>query len=210
MTLQTMRAKYRTAELLEGAATDPRQLLQQWIDEAVQAQVVEANAMTLSTVTPSGQPRARAVLLRRLDERGLVFFTNYDSDKAHELGAEAKACLSFLWTEVARQVRVEGLVTQVEAAESDEYFASRPRGHQIGAWASEQSRVIASRAVLEKRAADIEKRFAGLPIPRPPFWGGFRLTPGLFEFWQGRENRLHDRLRFTRDSGGWRIERLSP
>lgn len=202
-----MRAKYRSAELLEGEANDPIDLLTRWLNDAVSAQVVEPNAMILSTVHDR-QPRARAVLLRGLDDRGLAFFTNYDSDKAKELAADAYACCTFLWTEIARQVRVEGTVSRVADAESDAYFASRPRGHQVGAWASEQSRVITSRAVLEDRVAELEKRFDGKPVPRPPFWGGFRLTPTAFEFWQGRDNRLHDRLRFL--APDWRVERLSP
>jgi pyridoxamine 5'-phosphate oxidase len=166
--------------------------------------------MTLATVDAGGQPAARTVLLKSIDRRGLTFYTNLDSRKARELAANARAALLFWWPPHARQVRFEGKIEPVSDSEADAYFATRPRGSQIGAWASAQSRVIADRAALEAAEQEIEARFAGGPVPRPPFWGGYRLLPERVEFWQGRINRLHDRLRYTCRGKNWQIERLAP
>ena len=180
-----------------------------WYAEAQAAQIPDADAMTLATATAEGAPSARMVLLRGLDERGFVFFTNIDSRKARELSANPRAALLFFWGRLHRQVRIEGRVETVSALESDAYFRGRPRGSQLSAWASPQSQVIPNRAFLEER---VSQRTAQFPaeVPRPPFWGGFRVVPDTIEFWQGGENRLHDRLRYRRLDGGWLRERLAP
>ena len=173
---------------------------------------VAAATVVLATATPDGAPSARAVLLRGFDRRGFVFFTDHRSRKAAELAANPRAALVWLWAPAERQVRVEGTVGPqgLDPAESDAYFANRPRGHRLAAWASHQSSVISSRDVLEAQMARVTARFEGVDVPRPPHWGGYRLTPAAFEFWQGRPNRLHDRLRFRSDGGQWVQERLSP
>ena len=172
---------------------------------------MDLTAMTLATVDAEGQPSARVVLLKGVDERGFVFFTNYESRKGQELAGHPQAALVFYWGEHVRQVCVTGAVTKLTEAESDAYFKTRPRGSQLEAWASQQSSVVADRAALEARWREMEARFAGKDVPRPPFWGGFRLAPARIEFWQGRPNRLHDRFRYTRQPDKtWRIERLSP
>jgi pyridoxamine 5'-phosphate oxidase len=203
-----------TAEVLrEGdMAPDPIRQFQRWLDAAVAAKLAQPEAMTLATATPDGQPSARMVLLRGCDERGFVFFTNYDSRKGCELAANRHAALVFYWEPMDRQVRVEGSVEKTSAAESDAYFRGRPRDSCIGAWASPQSEVLASREVLIQRVHETEARFAGPdPVPRPPNWGGFRVVPGVVEFWQGKQGRLHDRLRYRRsEDGGWVLERLGP
>jgi pyridoxamine 5'-phosphate oxidase len=209
--LARMRQEYeerglRKADLL----ADPLEQFTRWFEEACRAPILEPNAMTLATVDADGQPAARTVLLKGIDRRGLTFYTNLDSRKARELAANAKAALLFWWPPHARQVRFEGAIEPVADAEADAYFAMRPRGSQIGAWASAQSSVIADRAALEAAEQEIAERFAGGPVPRPPFWGGYRLVPERVEFWQGRTNRLHDRLRYTRRGRGWQIERLAP
>jgi pyridoxamine 5'-phosphate oxidase len=196
----------RKADLLD----DPLAQFERWFDEARDAGLEEPNGMTLATVDATEQPSARTVLLKGVDRRGLTFFTNFDSRKARELAANPKAALLFWWPPQARQVRFEGTIEAVDDREADAYFASRPRGSQIGAWASAQSSVIADRAVLEAAEAEIAARFADAEVPRPPFWGGYRLMPDCVEFWQGRRDRLHDRLRFTRRTDGWTIERLAP
>ncbi len=208
--LAGMRREYearglRKADLLP----DPLEQFTRWFDEACRAPLLEPNAMTLATVDAAGQPAARTVLLKSID-RGLTFYTNLDSRKARELMSNARAALLFWWPPHARQVRFEGAIEPVVDTEADAYFATRPRGSQIGAWASAQSSVIADRAALEAAEREIEARFAGRPVPRPPFWGGYRLVPERVEYWQGRSNRLHDRLRYTRRGESWQIERLAP
>lgn len=182
----------------------------QWFDEALRAGVPEPNAMYLSTVGPDHRPSGRIVLLKDLDLSGFVFFTNYHSRKGHQLDAHPYAALTFFWVELERQVRIEGYIEKVAERESDEYFASRPRGSQLGAWVSSQSEVIAGREVLLEKQEFYEKQFEGREVPRPPHWGGYRLVPAYLEFWQGRPSRLHDRLAYTRQEGTWTLERLSP
>jgi pyridoxamine 5'-phosphate oxidase len=199
---------------LTKASVDPNPIRQfeQWSQEVRAAGVSEQDAisMTLATATRFGQPCARIVLLKSFDEEGFVFYTNYDSRKGTELEENARACLLFYWPALWRQVRIEGSVERVSAEESDQYFHSRPLGSKIGAWASEQSSNIENRGVLEKRFEEFELKFAG-NVPRPPHWGGYRVKPTVIEFWQGQDNRLHDRLRYTlQENGGWVIERLAP
>jgi pyridoxamine 5'-phosphate oxidase len=191
---------------------DPFRQFAAWYEDADVATGGKAAAMVVATATPDGRPSARVVLLRGLDASGFVFFTNYQSRKASELGANAHAAGLFYWHELDRQVRVEGPTTKIAPAESDAYFAQRPRGHQVGAWASPQSAPIADRAELQARFDEAEARFAGddRAVPRPDFWGGYRLAPETFEFWQHRDDRLHDRVRYTRRDDGWVIERLAP
>jgi pyridoxamine 5'-phosphate oxidase len=194
-----------------SADPDPLRLFRTWLADAVAANLHEPNGMTLATATPDGRPAARLVLLRGHDERGFVFFTNYESRKGRELAANPWAALAFWWPELQRQVRIEGRVEQVIAEESDAYFRSRPRGHRLAAIASPQSRVIPERAVLEKRMHELEQRYPGEDVPRPEHWGGYRVRPEVIEFWQGRANRVHDRLRYERqEDGRWRIQRLAP
>jgi pyridoxamine 5'-phosphate oxidase len=191
---------------------DPIRQFQLWFDAAVAAKLAQPEAMTLATATLDGLPSARMVLLRGCDERGFVFFTNYDGRKGCELAANPQAGLVFYWEPMGRQVRVEGSVEKTSAAESDDYFHGRPRDSCISAWASPQSEVLASREVLIQRVNDAEARFAGQdPVPRPQNWGGFRVVPRVVEFWQGQLSRLHDRLRYRRsEDGGWVLERLGP
>jgi pyridoxamine 5'-phosphate oxidase len=191
---------------------DPIEQFAIWFQPVLSAGLREPNAMTLATCTPDGQPSARMVLLKGFDARGFVFYTNYESRKARELDANPRAALVFYWAEFGRQVRVEGDASRVSREESDEYFHSRPLGSQLGAWASHQSAPVASRSVLEEELHLRGKEFEGdQGIPLPPFWGGYRVTPKVIEFWQGRPNRLHDRLRYSRlTSGEWMIERLYP
>jgi pyridoxamine 5'-phosphate oxidase len=209
--LAAMRRDYASAGLSEeDALADPIEQFQRWFDDARRAEVHEPNAMALATVDAEGQPAARIVLLKGVDQRGLAFFTNRESRKADHIGANPKAALVFWWGPLERQVRFEGTIEDVDAAEADAYFQSRPKGSQLAAWASAQSRVIADRAELEAAERHHRERFGEGDVPRPPFWGGYRLAPARVEFWHGRRSRLHDRLRYTRVGDGWRIERLAP
>jgi pyridoxamine 5'-phosphate oxidase len=190
---------------------DPFAQFRTWYEQAVAANVPQPEAMTLATADAYGRPSARMVLLRGVDARGFVFYTNYDSRKARELEANPRAALVFYWFGQHRQVRIEGRVERVTDAESDAYFAGRPPGSQLGAWASPQSQIIADRAELERRLAEVAAAYASGRVPRPPFWGGFRVVPEVIEFWQQQPDRLHDRLRYMRQqSGGWQLQRLGP
>ncbi len=206
-----LRREYMKAALSErDVPADPFVLFDRWFTDAVRAEVRDANAMTLATADATGAPSARIVLLKGLDTRGFVFYTDYRSRKAEELDANPHAALLFYWPELERQVRVTGRVSRVAREETEAYFATRPRGSRIGAWASEQSHIIPGRSTLDAAVAEVEKRFADADVPAPPHWGGFRVMPDAVEFWQGRSNRLHDRLRYVRAGDGWRVERLAP
>ncbi len=194
----------------ETSPSDPRLLFQRWFADALRARVLDPNAMTLSTLGLDGRPALRTVLLKGFDEKGFVFFTNYESQKGRELARKPLAGLLFYWPTLARQVRVDGKVTRASSQESDHYFHSRPRGSQLSAWVSLQSQRVPNRKYLEKKMAEFEKKFRGKPVPRPPYWGGYRLVPDRFEFWSGKPNRLHDRLRYVKKGAQWIRERLSP
>ena len=206
-----IREEYSGEPLDEShAAADGIAQFDAWFTEAVKASLPMVNAMTLATADAAGKPAARIVLLKGVDSRGFVFYTNYESRKAQELSANPRAALLFYWIELEREVRIEGAIEKTTAAESDDYFASRPLGSRIAAIASPQSAVIGARAMLEERYAEAEKRYGATP-PRPPGWGGYRLVPDAIEFWQGRANRLHDRLLYRRGANGeWEIVRLAP
>ena len=205
-----LRKSYERAELDETASkADPLQQFDQWLTEAIAAQVPEPNAMTLATVGPDLRPSTRVVLVKGFDAQGIVWYTNYDSRKGRQLAGNPFAALQIHWVELERVVHIEGRVEKVSDAESDAYFKSRPLDSRIGAWASPQSQVISGRSVLVANAAKYGAQFLLQP-PRPPHWGGFRLVPDTWEFWQGRKSRLHDRLRYRMDQGQWQRERLAP
>ena len=212
MAISDMRTDYGMAGLLEkDLAKNPFRQFEQWFQEAEAAKVPEPNAMTLATAGRDGRPSARTVLLKGCDGRGFVFYTNYESRKGRELDANPHATLLFPWVAMERQVIIEGPLARVSREESEAYFHSRPRASQLAAWASPQSTAIAGRAVIEESYRVIAKKYEGREVPLPPNWGGFRLGPETVEFWQGRRSRLHDRLRYRRETGGdWVIERLAP
>jgi pyridoxamine 5'-phosphate oxidase len=194
----------------EDLLDDPIEQFRRWLGDAESAGIPLPNAMAVATADAEGRPSVRHVLLRGIDERGFTFFTNYDSRKGRQLAENAHAGLVFLWKLLDRQVNATGTAQRVDPAESDAYFATRPREARLGAWASAQSSVLESREELERRVAEADERFAGAEVPRPPNWGGFVVRPDTVEFWQGRRSRLHDRFRYSREDAGWRIDRLSP
>jgi pyridoxamine 5'-phosphate oxidase len=210
--LQRLRKEYTRAGLTEADADpDPIEQFRKWFDEALAADLHEPNAMTLATAAPDGRPSARVVLLKGYDERGFVFYTSYEGRKSRELEENPRCALVFYWSELERQIRIEGRAGRVSEEESDAYYGSRPRGSRLSAWVSAQSRPVEDRGALEKRLWELEAEYEGREIPRPPFWGGYRVEPEAIEFWQGRENRMHDRLLYRRLSGGgWRMQRLQP
>lgn len=211
MDLAHLREDYRHASLdLGDVEADPLDQFRRWFGEAQKAEVHEPNAMALATADADGSPNVRMVLLKEANDRGFVFFTDYRSAKGVELDANARAALCFWWGALERQVRIRGPIAKISAEESAAYFVQRPRGSRLGAWASAQSSVIASRAELERKHAELDAKYPGEEVPLPPHWGGFRIVPESYEFWQGRQSRLHDRLRYLPSGSGWTIERLSP
>jgi pyridoxamine 5'-phosphate oxidase len=212
MSIADMRREYARARLDEADVShDPFVEFARWFAEAREAELPDPTAMTLATATADGAPSARIVLLKAFDERGFVFFTDYRSRKGAELEANPRAALVFYWGELDRQVRITGAVDRTSQEDSERYFSSRPLGSRLGAWASHQSRVIPGRAALEADLREVEARFGDGDVPLPEHWGGYRVTPEAIEFWQGRESRLHDRIRYVREAGGrWKVERLSP
>lgn len=207
-----IRKDYQMQSLLEAdIAINPFEQFNRWWDDAIKSELDEVNAMTLATASVTGMPSARTVLLKSVSTNGFIFFTNYHSQKGKEMEENPQACLVFFWKELERQVRITGKVEKVSAAESDEYFNSRPVGSRIGAWASPQSNIIASRDILDANILKYEQQFAGGDIIRPPHWGGYIVIPTVIEFWQGRSNRLHDRIQYSKlIDGGWKIDRLAP
>jgi len=211
MTISDLRREYTLHGLSEADVhADPVEQFRVWFDQAVTAGLPDANAMTLATTKPDGRPSARVVLLKHFDANGFLFFTNYQSRKGRELAKNPAAALLFFWPQLERQVRIEGMVTFTSAEESDVYFRGRPLESRLGACASPQSEVVSDRGELERLLAEVRAHCPGEEVPRPPHWGGYRLTPDLFEFWQGRPGRLHDRLEYFRAGGAWRLRRLAP
>lgn len=212
MALADLRKEYSRQGLSESDLdADPLRQARTWLDAAIAGGVPEPTAMALATATPEGVPSVRMVLLKGIDATGFIFYTNYESRKGHEISANPRAALALYWPVLERQVRVEGIVERLLDAASDAYFASRPRGSQLSTWASAQSSVITSRDALEERVRALEHEYAERAVPRPPYWGGYRVVPHAVEFWQGRPSRLHDRLRYSRRvAGAWGIERLAP
>lgn len=211
MSISSIRKDYQLQSLSESdVKQDPIEQFGKWWDEAIASSIDEVNAMTLSTVTAEGKPSARIVLLKGFDERGFVFFTNYESNKGAQLTANPFASLVFFWKELERQVRIEGICEKVSEQESDDYFHSRPIGSQLGACASPQSRVIESRRVIENNLEKLQDQYREMEIPRPAHWGGYRVVPQAIEFWQGRSSRLHDRIKYTKENQSWKIVRLAP
>jgi pyridoxamine 5'-phosphate oxidase len=210
--IASMRKNYSQRTLSEkDVKKNPFEQFKQWFEEAVSSQLLEPNAMTLATASKKGKPSARTVLLKGYDERGFVFYTNYESRKGEELISNPQAAILFNWLELERQIRIEGKVEKLTTEESEVYFVSRPKGSQLGAWASPQSQVIKSRTIIEDNLINLEAQFAKSEVlPLPDFWGGFRVIPDYFEFWQGRSNRLHDRLSYSLKRKNWGVERLAP
>lgn len=211
MEISHLREEYRREALnRETLNADPKHQFRAWFGQAQAAELREPNAMVLATVDSDGQPFNRTVLLKKLDERGLVFFTNFESRKARHMSENPKVSVLFLWLELERQVSINGTVEKISAAESLAYFATRPLGSRLGAWTSQQSTVIKSRSLLEGKLEEMKRKFADGKIPLPSFWGGYRIIPGSYEFWQGRRNRLHDRFLYSKHGKSWEIERLQP
>ena len=209
--ISKIRRSYSLKELNENnVLSDPIKQFSLWMDEAISSNLIDPNAMILSTANKNGIPSARTVLLKGFDEKGFVFFTNYESAKAKDLAENSFASLLFLWLELERQVRITGKAERVSREESEKYFISRPRDSQLGAWASKQSTVIPNRKILESKFEGMREKFEGKEVPPPSFWGGYKVIPQRVEFWQGRENRLHDRICYSITEGEWKIERLSP
>jgi pyridoxamine 5'-phosphate oxidase len=211
MSISDIRQEYMRESLSEGDV-DQNPFLQfgRWWNEALGAEIIEVNAMTLATANAAGKPSARVVLLKGYDEKGFVFFSNYQSRKGQEIEENAQATLLFFWKELERQVRIEGKIEKISTEESDEYFHSRPEGSRIGAWSSPQSQVIKDRSIIEDNVRHYTEMFAGSAIPRPEQWGGYRVIPEAIEFWQGRPSRLHDRILYTAENQDWIIQRLAP
>jgi|TARA_B110000438_G_C15818726_1_gene653223 pyridoxamine 5'-phosphate oxidase len=211
MDLFALREDYKKAALSRATMTkDPSLQLRAWLEEAQSCKLLEPNAMTLATVDPTGRPYTRTVLLKKFDAKGLIFFTNYESQKAQQIASNPNVSLLLNWLPLERQVSVNGMASKISAAESLAYFATRPLGSRLGAWVSDQSRVIKSRSLLEAKLEEMKKKFSDGEIPMPSSWGGYRVEPESFEFWQGRQNRLHDRFLYQRDNDHWTLERLQP
>jgi pyridoxamine 5'-phosphate oxidase len=211
MNIADLRKDYLLAGLREqDVDPDPIRQFDAWFQQAIAANLTDANAMTLATASPNGRPSVRVVLLKDFDERGFVFYTNYDSRKGRELAENPYAAVVFYWAEMERQVRIEGITEQVTREESEAYFRSRPEMSRLGAWASHQSQVIADREMLEERMRELNERYKEGEVPLPPYWGGYRLIPDRIEFWQGRASRLHDRILYVHQGEGWMTQRLSP